>query len=243
MKKIAFSFVSIAAVVGLAIGATSAYFTSAKSTEMNTFAAGTLNVDATVDGAYNVDPVNIGHLAPGEITGEKKFIIKNTGDIDTATFAKFTVTDDNDDLAAALNIYDYKVSYFKADNTPANRWSENGGYFGTTINQDYFIKDGDVSKWTAVGGATNLANWAYGNGPLDIPGTAWDEEWLPAGAYYVVSVRFQMNPDAGNEYMGKTVKVGYEVRATQLNDAAITALGFPGRFSALNTNANMYKLN
>ena len=242
MKKIALSFVSIAAVVGLAIGATSAYFTSTKSTEMNTFAAGTLNVDATVDGAYSVAPVNIGHLAPGEITGEKKFIIKNTGDVDAATFARFTMSNDTG-LAGALKIYDYRVEYFKADGTAANRWAapDFDPYFGDATNEDHFVSNGDQSKWTAVGGATNLNSWVNGSGPLDIMGTAWDEEGLPAGAYYVVNVKFQMDPNAGNEYMGKTVKVGYEVRATQLTEEALAAFGYPGHFTYLNTNANTYR--
>lgn len=209
---------------------------------MNTFAAGTLNVDAAVGGAYNVAPVNIGHLAPGEITGDKTFTIKNTGDIDAATFARFTMSNDTG-LAGALKIYDYRVEYFKANGSPATRWNaaDFDPYFGTAINEDYFIKNGDISKWTAIGGATSLNNWVNGSGPLDIMGTAWDEEGLPAGAYYVVHVKFQMDPNAGNEYMGKTVNVGYEVKATQLTEEALAAFGYPGHFTYLSGNANTYR--
>lgn len=244
MKKIALSLLSIATIAGLAIGATSAYFTSTKSTQMNTFAAGTLNVDAAVGGAYNSQSVNIGHLAPGEITGVKTFTIKNTGDIDAATFARFTFANDTG-LGKYLKIYDYKVEFFKADGTKANRWNEPDfdNYYGEDINQDYFIKNGDDTKWKAVGGTSNLKSWIYGSGPLDIMGTAWDEEWLPAGAYYVVNVKFQMDPAATNSAMGTKVDIGYEVKATQLNNEAINALGFNGRYGFLNTNADMYKLN
>ena len=97
---------------------------------------------------------------------------------------------------------------------------------------DWFIKDGDVALWNGVGGSENLNTWVNGDGPLDIPGTAWDMEGLKPDECYILTIQFQMDPDASNDYQGTSVTVGYEVKAKQINEAALLEEDLGGNWVA-----------
>jgi len=228
MNKKILASIFVIGMLALAMGwGTYSWFSDTETSSGNTFTAGTLNLDGTDMATFTFGP--IGNMAPGDITGTAVITVKNGGSIDAATFGRFTLTGDTG-LAQALKFYDYKVEYYKKDGTLVARWDATNfdPYFGTAINMDYWIKDGDTSKWTAVGGKDNLRDWVDTNGPLDINNAAWDEEGLKSGSYYVLSVRFQMDPNAENAYQGKTVTLGYEVKATQINRDAILLLSLGG---------------
>lgn len=227
-KKIIFASIFVISMLALAMGyGTYSYFSDTETSSGNTFTAGTLNLDGTNMATFTFGP--IGNMAPGDKTGTAVITVKNGGSIDAATFGRFTLTGDTG-LAKALKFYNYKVEYYKADNTSVARWDATNfdPYFGTTINMDYFIAEGDTTKWIAVGGKDNLRDWVDTNGPLDINNAAWDEEGLKPGSYYVLSVQFQMDPNAGNTYQGSAVTLGYEVQATQINRGAILGLNLGG---------------
>ena len=229
-KKILASMASIfvIGILALALGyGTNAWFSDTETSSGNTFTAGTLNLDGTDMATFTFG--SIGNMAPGDITGMAVIVVKNGGSIDAATFGRFTLTGDTG-LAQALKFYNYKVEYHKNGGAAVARWDATNfdPYFGTAINMDYFIAEGDTGKWVAVGGKVNLRAWVDTNGPLDINNAAWDMEGLKSGSYYVLSVQFQMDPNANNWYQGKTVTLGYEVKATQINRDAILLLGLGG---------------
>jgi len=228
-KKILMSIMTIGLVAMLAGTGLYAWFTDVETSTGNTFTAGTLNLDGTDMASFTFG--TIGNMAPGDITGWANITVKSGGSLNAATFGRFTLAGDTG-LSYALNIYDYKVLYFNADTTPAARWATNDPYYGTTINEDCFIAAGVDALWTAVGGSTNLNAWVNGDGALDIPGASWDMEGLKPNEYYVLSVRFQMDPAAGNNYQGTTVTVGYEVVATQINRDALLNLGLGGNMAS-----------
>lgn len=226
MKRILLSLIVLGSTTALAVGVSRAFFSDTKTSSANAFTAGTLNLNGTDMATFTFG--TIGNMAPGDKTGTATITVKNGGSIDAATFGRFTLTGDTG-LAQALKFYDYKVEYYKYENSPVARWGAgHDNYFGLLTNEDWFIKDGDTSKWTGVGGKNNLRGWVDTNGPLDINNTAWDEEGLKSGSYYVLSVRFQMDPNADNWYQGKTVTLGYEVKATQINSGAILLLNLGG---------------
>jgi len=228
MNKKILASIFVIGMLALAMGwGTYSWFSDTETSTGNTFIAGTLNLDGTNMATFTFGTID--NMAPGDITGTAVITVKNGGSIDAATFGRFTLTGDTG-LAQALKFYNYKVEYYKADNTLVARWDATNfdPYFGTAINMDYFIAEGDTSKWTAVGGKDNLRDWVDGDGALDIPGASWDEEGLKPGSYYVLSVQFQMDPNADNWYQGRTVTLGYEVKATQINRDAILLLGLGG---------------
>jgi len=240
MKKIIITLMAVMITVGLVGIGTYAYFSDTETSTVNTLTAGTLKLDVNGNGStgtFNMVIGKIGNMAPGDITDWVTVTVYNTGSIDAATFGRFTLAGaGTPDLSGALNFYEYRAQYFKADASPiVGRWATKDPYFGTTANEDWFIKEGDASKFISIAsGDPNLYNWVNGSGPEDVPGTAWDEEGVKAGGYYVLSFRLQMDPLAGNDYQGKTITVGYEVKATQLNTDAILALGLGGSLNDFN---------
>jgi len=225
MKKILISVMVIAVVVGVVVSASGAWFSDTKTSSGNVFQAGTLNLNGTEMATFTFG--TIGNMAPGDKTDTAVITVKNGGSIDAATFGRFTLTGDSG-LAKDLKFYNYKVEYFKANDDLVARWTAPNfdPYFGTAINMDYFIAEGNTSLWSGVGGKVNLRDWVNTNGPLDINNAAWDMEGLKSGSYYVLSVQFQMDPNAIDQ--GTTVTLGYEVKATQINRDAILLLGLGG---------------
>lgn len=230
-KKIIVSAITIGATGALLIGATFAFFTDQETSSGNTLTSGTLKIDVNDNnssGTFNVSFGVVSNLAPGDLTGVATIKVINTGTLNAATFGRLTLSGaSSPDLSDELSIYNYKVEYF--DNAvctvTTNRWSGTDPYHGTASNMDWFIKDGDATLWNGVGGSENLKTWVTGDGPLDIPGTAWDMEGLEPNECYILTVQFQMDEDASNAYQGSSVTVGYEVLSGQINAAALNALG------------------
>lgn len=216
----------VAVVGGVTVAATRAYFTNTSVLGANTVSSGTLSVGTSSNGKGYLDLGTIAKLEPGAHTDWYTITVKNNGNLNAAVFGKFELTEDGG-LANALKLYDYKVLYYKADNSGVARWATNGGYYGTLSNEDYFIKDNDVDhKWSAIGGKTDLTDWTNlnGYGPADTPGYSWDLEGLKPGYYYVISFRLMMDPAADNTYQNKYAKLGYRVESTQVDADALGAM-------------------
>jgi predicted ribosomally synthesized peptide with SipW-like signal peptide len=77
VKKIALSLATIAAVCMLAIGATSAYFSSTATITNNTFSTGTLQI--RVNGSPTVTGANFAAVAPGDMKVSPVYGIQNYG--------------------------------------------------------------------------------------------------------------------------------------------------------------------
>lgn len=250
MKKILLSALTIGVVATVAVFATNAFFSDTETSTGNTITSGTLKIEANGNNSSGTFTINMGTitaLVPGDLTGSATVTVKNIGSVNAATFGEFTLAGvDGVSLDEVLKFYNYKVEYFNADGTPAPRWATDDPYYGEAVNQDWFIRDGQTGLWTAVGGATLLADWVSGNGVLDVPGTAWDMEALKPGEYYTVTFQFQMDPLAGNAYQAEDVTLGYVVKATQINTDAIVALGLGGLYneaSYVGPNVTPYLLN
>lgn len=231
MKKIMMSLLTIALVGAVITGGVMAWFSDTETSTTNTFTSGTLNikVNNSDPGLFTFDLGTISNIAPGDMTGTATIKVENIGNLDAATFGRFVLTDD-EGLALKLKFYEYQVLYFMSDGTTAvARWNPDDPYYGTAINMDYWVKDGVMhSGVVRAGGKDNLREWVDGNGALDIPGASWDMEGLKPGSHYVLSFQFQMDPGAGNWYQGKSVTLGYEVWATQINRGAVLALNLGG---------------
>jgi len=98
MKKIIISLSIIAIVAVISIGITTAYFSDTETSENNTMAAGTmdLNID---DGNIEVTTMTLTNKTPGD-SGNESSILKNVGslggelDIETGTVNNYACTDD-----------------------------------------------------------------------------------------------------------------------------------------------------
>lgn len=212
-KKIAALAIAAAVTLGAGAYGTRAWFTSSATSGANQIQAGTLKVN--VNGADEVQsfviPLKNTLAEPGDVLtnpngdGYYSITIKNNGSLNMATFGRFTLdtTGGNEQLAKDIMIQDYKVTFNRS----------------TPRADDNFIVNGVKSNEQF---ATNLYGWVNGNGPLDIPGTPWDIEGLKPGESFTITFRLVYNTDA--TVQGKTINMGYEVNATQVNKGAIEDL-------------------
>ena len=212
--RIMMSMLVIALAAALVGGATMAWFTDQADIGGNEFKAGRLTIDVAdrnKNTTFNLG--EIGKMEPGDITDEATIRIRNTGNIDAATFGRFQ-TSGGSGLAHALKFYKYEVNFFDKDNEALDR-------------KDVFIKDGEIQG--NIGGMhTNLRKWIDNSGPCDIMGTAWDMEALKPWEYFEITFSLQLDPQAGNEYQEKTTTLLYEVLATQVQADAIVDLNLAG---------------
>lgn len=220
MKKILFVVMACVLCLGM-VGGAFAYFTDTATSTANTFASGTLDVDVNgdTDDSFDIVVGTVNNMAPGDITGTIEIKVKNVGSLPAATFARFTFDNDSG-LGAALDVYDWQATYFNGNDTANSRWGAGDDpYFGVGSNMDWFVQNG-VAGFNM---GSNVLNLDVGD--VISGDRAFDAEALPAGAYYILKVKFQMDPTAGNEYQDKSVDVAFEVYATQVNSDAIDALG------------------
>lgn len=220
MKMNKKSVLSLVLAGSLAFGAgmgSYAWFTSTATSTANTFQAGTIIVDANNSsknsGSFDI-ALKTNNIQPGEVLttgdgGYSTITVKNTGTLNMATFGRFTLADDND-LSKDMLITDYSVDFYREGAT-------------TPYRTDNFI---DKGVRTNSQFASNMKDWVNGNGPLDIPGTNWDLEAMKPGDYYVIKFKLAYDPNATEQ--GKTCKLKYEVKTTQVNAGAIKALNLDG---------------
>lgn len=231
-KKVIISLVLIGVLAfGAGIG-TYAWFTSNAITTANTFTAGTLTVGLDANNNSTEKEFAIeGNLQPGDFitkgqNGYSSIEIKNTGNLDIATFFRFAVTEDAgrtvDDttykLADMIIIDDMKMEFL----TPTGIW----------LDEDHYIKDGkghgDWPGWyNRIAGADNkisLTEWvAAGNTGMGLP-FGWQKAGLKKDNSQRLTFRFKFSEAADDNYQGLTLKAKFEAHATQVNAQAITDL-------------------
>lgn len=207
----------VSALVG---GATFAWFTDSAVNQNNTFTAGTLTLDvnnnnsaANFDIDFNKDNLQPGDVITAGTDGFSTITVKNTGSLNAAVFGKFNV---NGDLANDLVITDYTVNFFDANGNQKSR-------------VDNFISNGTpCAAFLAQFGNKVTIKELADIGPLDAyvsPG--WDWEGLKKDESYTIT--FKVKYDEASTVQGQTCNIGYEVKATQVNEQAIKALnlGYP----------------
>lgn len=220
MKMNKKSVLSLVLAGSLAFGAgigSYAWFTSTATSAANTFQAGTLMVDvndsnSTADNTFSI-PLKTANIQPGDIltngsNGFSTITVKNNGTLPMATFGRFTL-DNTGLLAKDVKIQDYKVEFFDENGNPTSRVDE-------------FIKDGVVRKDIQGQIGENILAWVNGSGPLDIMGTPWDVEGLKPHESYKITFKLAYDTDATEQ--GRTCKLGYEVKTTQVNKDAMVNL-------------------
>jgi predicted ribosomally synthesized peptide with SipW-like signal peptide len=205
--------------IGAAAAGTYAWFTGYAKSTVNSITAGTINLDvngsSSTNGAFNIPLRTDGLVQPGDIltTGDvdgfSTITVKNNGSLPLASFGRFTIDGDTG-LADDIKIIDYKVEFLDAEGQPTGRI-------------DSFITNGVPSNNQF---ASNLKAWVDGDGALDIPGASWDMEALRPQESYKLTFRLEYDTAAKDQ--GKTCKVGFEVKATQVNSNALANLELDG---------------
>lgn len=227
MKLIA-SVMLIVLTTALIGGLTGAWFTDADTAGTATFTAGTLNVDVSKGlTAFDVlDTAKLAAMEPGDDFGPVVINIKNLGTKNLAWFGNWTLAlgdPAKDALLDKLYIKTMKMEFFKADGVT------------TFYPADTFIENGEGIGWfeglESVNGVVTLRNW--NNNASMLPGTGYEHMGaLKPGAMYVLTVEFGFHYSADNLYQAgalfiSPVTVGFDVNATQVNEAAINAF-LPG---------------
>ncbi len=224
-KKIIISVLLIG-VLAFSLGLGSyAWFTSQATSSDNTFTTGTLRLDQGGLEAFNLnDEVN--KLKPSDITRLITIDIINDGSLDLAWFGKFIVSDDtfvlNDEtrsLTEAIYIEEMQMEFLKPDEhsqwEPTDKFIVNGRGSGT-YGGHY---DGLVDSTLGVITLKNFLNDnAMGVG-AGVQMGALKEDYS-----YRLSFKLGFAPLANNDYQGRTMKIEYQVNATQLNANALNAL-------------------
>jgi predicted ribosomally synthesized peptide with SipW-like signal peptide len=183
-----------------------AWFTSTAASTGNAFTSGTLQLDINDggDGAYTLDFGTIGNMAPGDVTDDVIIKIENSGSLDHGMFRRFKMSG-SAGLANQLEVVTYKVE----------DWST-GGVLDLTTHSHW-----STNRWDIDGdGYVSLKDLT--DKPYD-DGGGWAILGLKPGQNQTVTVGFKLREEAGNGVQGKTVNLGMEVIATQINAGAIQA--------------------
>jgi predicted ribosomally synthesized peptide with SipW-like signal peptide len=215
-KKILVSMMVIGLVAALAGAGLYAYFSDTETSSENEFYAGTLDISLTESGEFGID---IGNMAPGDVTGDWVITITNDGSLPLAWFGDWIIEGDAK-LKEALYIDYAQMEFLKPDGT-------------TWETTDNFIKDGKGSGpypgWyntlasQSKFGVVTLDVWDGNNGmgttPYEHAGA------LNPGYSYRLTVRFGFAAGADNTYQGAgPLTISFKVDATQVNAGAIGQL-------------------
>lgn len=138
MLRIVKSFLTIAVVAAIAVGATGAYFSSTVTSPGNTFATGTMIINVNGQNPTASAVFNATNLAPGEVIPEQTFVVNNTGSLN-GHHLDLEVTLSGDTALAQYIVF--------TGNT-------NGLRFGATTAGNQSVRL-DVPGWTA-------GDWEYG---------------------------------------------------------------------------------
>jgi len=148
MSRIITSVAIIIAVAAVAVGATTAYFTSSDTTSNNTFTAGTLEIslDQTMQ---TISPV-ISNWAPGQETSVR-FNVDNTGSLPVHLRA-FALGSWNEAALDDDMVKVIKAEYYKES---SSSWVTIKSDSNGLADYIYYSPDGtDSALWELAGGAT-----------------------------------------------------------------------------------------
>lgn len=220
-KKLLVTMLTLTVAVALLAGGTMAWFTDTDDAGTATFTAGILDVDVS-DGLGEVAEFNIGpidHMNPGDVYKPIIINITNKGNKKLAWFGDWTFDVPNtekDVILDAMYIDSMKMEFLKPDGN--GNWEET----------DEFIKDGKGYGTYAAAfdaliddewGVITLRKWndnnTMGISPFEHMGA------LMPGYSYRLTVQFGFNSKADNKYQGRTVTIGFNVKATQVQKDAL----------------------
>jgi predicted ribosomally synthesized peptide with SipW-like signal peptide len=240
MKKILITLMALALCIGL-VGGAFAYFTDTETSSTNSFTAGTLTLDS--DGITTTGPITIDCMAPGDITDELVFTIKNTGCINMGWVGNWEFSGG---IGGPGNAYDLKDMLYIADAkmeflTPtlsSEGWLDDStpGYeTGSYGMIDHFITNGVPSGpygsyMGSVIGPNTLVSLNYWNdNTLMVPGSVYEHAGALTENYaYRLTIKFGFDPAADDNYQGiGPVTATLTINATQIVSAALQDLGVP----------------
>ena len=172
MKKILISLSIIAVVAVVSIGITSAYFTDTETSENNTMAAGTmdLNID---NGNVAVKTMNLSNKAPGDV-GTETATLKNVGSLDGKLDIK---------VEAVANYPCTDTTYGKHDNT--QHCTSDAGTLGANAKMALYIDVDKNGAWNSGDIGLRPGDAAYKNTDLDYyiidlyDGVSWNDIYTP----------------------------------------------------------------
>ncbi|OGO79223.1 MAG: hypothetical protein A2Y23_01185 [Clostridiales bacterium GWB2_37_7] len=235
-KKVIISLVLVALMGFGTAFATYAWFTSQATSTGNTFTAGTLDLnvnesDATASFTINFNKgTSANPLQPGDTLtlgennqpGYAKVEIKNNGSLDMFYFDNFVLSGEDQQLAEAIIIKNWKNTLYKQDGTTiANE----------TIWPDQFIRDAQFVYNVDVDynddGQISLAEWLDVRNTQMGPANGWDFGALKPGAKFVQEFELIFDEDANDTYNvagGLELEVDFKVVATQNKVGAVDAL-------------------
>lgn len=199
MKSRLTIIILLVALVAVSTFGVFAYFNSAVETE-GTISSGTLELALSSDGTTFSDsivlPWDITGMAPGD-TKAGTIWMKNTGSIAAkqVTFDWSNLLDNKEGVDLAEHIFLIEI-YDSTD--------------GGTNQIGYFVTAADKNndKMVSLYELASLSNVTY---PFDAVSGAVSP-WLPAGGVQALYMKFQFDPNAGNEYQG--IKLTYDLVVT-----------------------------
>lgn len=219
-KKILASIVVIG-MLTLAMGyGTYSWFSDTKTSQSNTFTAGTLKLDGAGFAVFDLGDTS--NMAPGDLTAYANVTIKNVGTLPLAWFGDWEITG-GIKLREAIYIDYAKMEFLRPDGTTT--WESTDNFITNGVGSgpypSWYNYLASLSKFSVV----TLDVWDGNNGmgcaPYEHMGA------LMPGYSYRLTVRFGFAAGAGNEYQGDAVSpvtIKLRVDATQVNAGALNAL-------------------
>mgnify|MGYP002410792813 FL=1 len=247
-KKMLLILLAVAVSVSMIAAATMAWFTADDDAGEATFTAGILSVDVSKGVEQFLECDTIDHMNPGDEFGPITIEIVNDGTKKLAWFGnwQFSFVDqlnhvDGDKLLDALYIKSMKMEMLDEDGQPwsSDEWYDGHYFILNGIGNDIGYNSGEAVSFNNL--ITNITNFnrpvitlrdfndntTMGSQPFEHMGA------LKPGNKYRLTVEIAFHEEAGNEYQGdrdnvSPIRVGFEVKATQINADAINAEIAPG---------------
>lgn len=248
MKLIA-SLLLIVLTTALIGGLTGAWFTDADTAGTATFTAGTLSIDVT-DGLdlYNTLLTTPEDMYPGDVFDEIEIEITNTGSKDLAWFGNWTFMPETSGDGKLLDKIYIKSMGMYFEDEDGNLWNSDPWYQGYRFIENgvgnlLAHNAGEAAYYDTLAaadpngsGVITLRQW--NNNHSMILNTMYEQMGAlkPNGNKYVITVEFGFHESAGNAYQAgmpgvSPITIGFEVDATQVNEAAINEM-IPGKGTA-----------
>lgn len=218
-KQILLAVGMIAFAAAVIVQGTGAYFTDTETSAVNTFTAGTLELDINENGTGEAFTTNIGNVAlnPGGETPEGQLRIKNGGSVNLGWFGYFN-TGGNVALLDYVYIKEARMEFFNPD---TSKWEPT----------DQFITNGDGSGpypdfYQALAGPDDkitLNEWNSGNA-MGVGNGVQVGALKPGGYEYRFTFKFGMVENVPNNLQGASLDMNYTLTSTQVSAEAIGAL-------------------
>lgn len=234
MKRLLFSLALITIVTGATIAATRAFFTSQDTLGATAISSGTIKLDLNGENNKIIGLGGVTNMLPGQVSEEGVIDIYNVGNSDFAWVGKFVLSGDSQ-LPKVIYFKDMQMEFLKPDKTtwePLDKFITNGRGSGSYPGEYNRIADLDPLK------VVTLDTWVKNNSGM-IPPYPYFHGALKPGYQYRITFTLAMHKDATNTYMGRTMGLGFQANATQMDAEAIyqmlDGLSTPDSMSAINS--------